>query len=121
MFDVRRGWKRKGREIVNLQRDRNYAGIADFVIFVGIDENRFFILPPHEVTQNFFVPPRGRQYSTKLKIYGFEDAWHLLDVDSALSELEPQNGVTVTFPESGHYTFENLTPITVNTTPCSSG
>lgn len=93
-FDVRRGWKRKGQEIVTNLRDRNYAGIADFVIFVGLNENRFFIVPPHELTGCVWIAPRGRGIK-KHRLLEFEDAWHLLDVNGALAAVEQAEEILV--------------------------
>lgn len=95
-FDVRKGWKRKGHEIVdNTQaaRDRNYDGIADFVVFWAIDESRFFVVPPSDIDQTFWIRPLrvvSLVRERKMKITEYEDAWHLLDVNAALIEVEEQ-------------------------------
>ena len=95
-FDVRKGWKRKGKEIITNLRERTYEGIADFVVFFGVDEQRFFVIPPSELNQSYWIPSKAQTQrrllrQRNLKILGFEDAWHLLDVDNALSLIESES------------------------------
>jgi hypothetical protein len=38
---------------------RDWTKVVDFLIFWGIDEDRYFIVPAHEATHNFWVRPRA--------------------------------------------------------------
>ena len=99
-FDVRKGWTRKkGQIISHAYSDRNYAESCDFFVFYGVHERRFFIVPVGIVgNRSIWIPTRGNFQCKRTKqtnciakeIVKFEDAWHLLDVNSALSEIETE-------------------------------
>jgi len=93
-FDIRRGWTRVKGEIVAHPKDRDYRDSCDFVIFFGVDERRFFIIPSVEINSHaIWIPRRGNREFKRAKsiaksMMKFEDAWHLLDVNATLSDLE---------------------------------
>jgi predicted DNA-binding protein YlxM (UPF0122 family) len=39
-------------------KKRDWAKVVDFLIYWGIDESRFFVVPALEATQNFWVRPK---------------------------------------------------------------
>jgi hypothetical protein len=102
-FDVRKGWMRKKGEIVShAYSDRNYADSCDFFIFFGAQERRFFVVPVGVVgNRSIWIPMRGNASMKRVKqtncianeVVKFEDAWHLLDVNAAIKEVEQQEQV----------------------------
>lgn len=86
----------------------DYHKCCDFIIFVCLTERRFFIVPAKQVTGAFWLEARGHNEalrligksgrnrvvpSNKSKIVKYEDAWHLLDVDSTIESLEQAEDV----------------------------
>ena|SRR5579859_6706470 len=95
-FDVRKAFTIVGHTVYKHQKDRTYVGTCDFIIFWGIDENRFFVMPSAEIQGSVWIPSRN-SYMCKRKAptvaetaLAREDAWHLLDLNGALAELESQ-------------------------------
>ena len=73
------------------------CGDRDFGDYWAIEENRFFIIPAAELTQGIWIPSKldtFRQVGTKNLSYRlvreYEEAWHLLDTDSIIEEVEQQ-------------------------------
>lgn len=99
-FDVRKGWTRKGDKIVgHAHSDRNYAESCDFFIFYGVNERRFFVVPVSIVGNRAIWIPRHGNFQCKrtkqtnciaLTVSKYEDAWHLLDMNEVLTELESE-------------------------------
>lgn len=93
-FDLRKGWTRVKGEIVGHPVDRDYAEICDFVVFFGVDERRFFVIPVGAIERHaIWIPRRGNAEFKRVKsiaksMMQYEDAWHLLDVNGALAEIE---------------------------------
>lgn len=94
-------WKRG--KLFKRRKLADYAGICDVIVFACLNERRFFIVPAIEVEGSFWIEPRNhdalklklgmRQYnrtapSNKSKVLSYEGAWHLLDVDSTIENLE---------------------------------
>lgn len=87
----------------NRKNLRDYHKCCDFIIFVCLTERRFFVVPAKVVTGAFWLEARGHaealrlmgkfartrtDLSNKNRIREYEDAWHLLDIDSTLHNLE---------------------------------
>lgn len=99
-FDIRKSYLvLNPGKIYRETRSRTYKGIVDFMVFWCIDENRFFVVPAAEVTKTVWVSARGNYLCRRKKqnhatnIASYEEAWHLLDVDSTLSEIESQQEI----------------------------
>lgn len=85
----------KGRRVYG---ERSYKGTCDFLIFWAIPENRFFVIPVGELSKAVWLPtkqglaasPRKPKKESVARILAYEDAWHLLDVESAVQGMEQQ-------------------------------
>jgi len=93
-FDIRKAFKIVGHTVYKHQKERTYAGTCDFVIFWAIEENRFFIIPAGSINGCVWIPSRGCFMCKRQKptvsggILAHEEAWHLLDMDGVLDEVE---------------------------------
>lgn len=101
VFHVRRDcWyagvgRRRGQYAVTTP----FSKVADYFVFWGIDENRFFIVPTTvELKASIYFPKKNfagnwiqrTQRSTKRldeKLAAYEDRWDLLDVDAVSTKL----------------------------------
>jgi len=85
-----------------------YHEICDFIVFACLSERRFFVVPADKVKGAFWLESREHndtkallgmgKYnrtapSNKSVVLEYEDAWHLLDMDSALESIELAEGV----------------------------
>lgn len=109
VVDTRKGVTIVNQRITHKKRPYPYEQVADFVIFFGMDERRFFVIPASEYDGAAWIPPRniamqrtgsGRRQSSISKmgnnakiVHFYEDAWHLLDIDSTLHNLEMADAV----------------------------
>jgi hypothetical protein len=82
---------------------RSYAGVADFFVLWGVDEDRFFIVPTSIKNHNLWCTSRNYvSRSNNSKFFGqttekrlaeMENRWDLLDVDRAVEEITSGVGV----------------------------
>ena len=95
-IDTARMYKWEGQ--VRSYKPRSYKEKVDFVIFWGIEENRFFVIPAGKITGAIWIPskvgfslsPRNAKKKSVAMVASFEEAWHLLDDKSAVEMMEPQ-------------------------------
>lgn len=93
----------KRGKIYQKRQMTEYAEICDFVIMVGLTEGRFFVVPASEVKGSVLLESKNHQAlklehgigkynrtapSFRSKMLEYEDAWHLLDVNAAIENLE---------------------------------
>lgn len=94
-FCVRRGEYRNNRWTAKSKT--GYAGVADFFVLWGINENRFWIVPTSITNRTIWFGRRDEQnvsnnfsYTNKLKedrIAQYENRWDLLDMNAAVETL----------------------------------
>jgi hypothetical protein len=103
-FDVRKAFTIVGHTVIKHQKERTYVGTCDFIVFWGIDEDRFFVIPCASMEGAVWIPPkhshRGNQRNptTVGRMLQCEEAWHLLDVNGTIEQqeqVESQDGADV--------------------------
>lgn len=104
IFNLRRGWRDKERGRLG---HRAYAGIADFFVLWGIEDDRFFIVPTSIKNRAISFTRTDRVANVNSRAYlqqlresrsaEYENRWDLLDINSVV------NGLTVTVPKAGEY------------------
>jgi hypothetical protein len=72
--------------------NRDYSKVADFFVFWGIDENRFWILPTKGHAGAYFMCSRSPLHQSgyhKIKVRNaeWEDNWNALNVESTAEKL----------------------------------
>ena len=87
--------KRLSRSIGKRKGESKYVGVVDFLVYWAIDENRFFVFPMRDDFKGIYITSKTgafKRLSTKCDSYQMvrdhEEAWHLLDVDAAVEEIE---------------------------------
>ena len=83
-------------------KKRDWTKVVDFLVYWGINENRFFVIPAADATQNFWIRPKNaapvidsyrvRNLRNNPKgnrhLVTFEDRWDLLNINQALTSVE---------------------------------
>ena len=107
IFNLRRGVWDHTTNRASRREYGTYAGVADFFVLWGIDEDRFWIVPANIKNRNISFSRLGHVSKANSRAYlkqiqderlaAMEDRWDLLDVNAVV------NQVTIAVPKPGIY------------------